>query len=293
MPESMTGFAAATVSAEGVEARVELRSVNHRHLDLRVKLPAELASLQGALTKIVRAQVDRGHVDLRVNVSRDERAEPEVRVDHLLAAAWQKALQDVSDTLALGETPTLQLIVDQPGVLAISRPENDLPLVSPVIVTAVEEATAELVASRLAEGEALAVDLRARLANLQTLHEELEALAETVVTAQRARLHQRVSKALTAAGHELDPGRLAQEVVMLSDKSDVTEELVRLRGHLHAARTTLETQRPGKRLGFLAQEILREFNTIGSKSGALEITERVVSAKVEIEKVREQVLNLA
>mgnify|MGYP002628864767 CR=1 FL=1 len=293
MPESMTGFSAAHVTTCGLDVRVEMRSVNHRHLDLRFKLPPTLTALHGELNALVRAQIDRGHIDVIVVIGRDEQATPDVRVDLPLARAWHRALTEVAAGLSLPDGPDLALIVGQPGVLVVSRPETELAHVQPAVVDAVQQATAALVANRAQEGAALTEDLVTRLASLRTLLAQLEGLAATIVTVQRERLHDRVTRALAETGHDLDPGRLAQEVVMLSDKSDITEELVRLRGHLEATDTLLTQARPGKKLGFLAQEILREFNTIGSKSGALAITERVVSAKVELEKVREQVLNLA
>lgn len=293
MPESMTGFSTAQVVAEGVEVHVEMRSVNHRHLDLRLKLPAELTALQGELTKMVRKQLDRGHIDARVVVRRDEENSPQVQVDLPLAQAWHTALTELTDALNLAQGPALDLIVSQPGVLQIARPEEDVARMKPVVIAAMAQAISGLVKSRQDEGAALAVDLCARLENLQTLRGELAELSVAVVAEQHQRLRDRVTRVLEQTGHTLDQNRLAQEVVLLSDKSDVTEELVRLAGHLAAAESTLQTATPGKRLGFLAQEILREFNTVGSKSGALAITECVVSAKVEIEKVREQVLNLA
>ncbi|MCO4760868.1 MAG: YicC family protein [Myxococcales bacterium] len=293
MPESMTGFGQAQATADGIDVVVELRSVNHRHLDLRFKMPSDLQPLQRDLTRTLKTTIERGHVEVRVHVGRDQQTAPQVGVDLSLAKAWYAALSQVSEALDLAHGPDLRTIAMQPGIMTVQRPEEDADKVKPLVLAALSQAATELQRSRQTEGAALAADLTGRVATLRALQAELDDLSADVVVQQRARLHERVAKALKAVGQELDPARVAQEVVLLSDKSDITEELVRVRGHLDAVQAALSEERPGKRLGFLAQELLREFNTVGSKSGALAITERVVAAKVELEKVREQVLNLA
>ncbi len=293
MPESMTGFGAGRATGDGVDVRAELRSVNHRHLDLRFKLPPELSALQPKLTAAVRAHLDRGHVEVRVHVARDAAVAPEIRLDLPLAQAWHGALTALADAVGLSAPDDLRMLVSQPGVATVARPEEALERVEPLVLAAVTRGTEALLARRLVEGASLAVDIRGRLDHLRAIHAELEAEAPAVLAYQRERLQTRVDKALANAAAQVDPSRLEQEVVLLSDKSDITEELVRLAGHFDAAERALATPRPGRQLGFLAQEILREFNTTGSKSNALAVTERVVAAKVEIEKIREQVLNLA
>ncbi len=291
MPASMTGFGAGDAAVAGVVARVELRSVNHRSLDPRFRLPHALAHLQAGLTEQLREALGRGHVDVHVELRRDADARPEVRVDIALATAWQQSLAELAEALGQVEAPGLELIVAQPGVMTVSRPEEDVEAGEQATTAAFAAALAQLQASRDAEGERLARDLEARLAALDTLRLEVAALAAQVLPEARDRLRHRVGELLGDA--TLDSARLETEIVLVADRSDVTEELVRLAGHLQACRATLDEPAPGRKLSFLSQELLREVNTIGSKSNTLAITERVVAAKVEIEKIREQVQNLA
>lgn len=290
MPTSMTGFGAGSASADGVDARVQLRSVNHRNLDVRFRLPTALASLQAPLTERLRAELERGHVDVQVEVQRADGVGPEVRVDVPLARAWQRSLAQLADALDLADPPKLELIVAQPGVATVVRPEEDAAAGEAATLAAFEQALAELGASRAAEGDRLAADLGARLDALDAGRLAIEALATSTLDEARERLRGRVTSLLGDV--RLDPARLETELVLIADRSDVTEELVRLAGHVVACRAALTEPAAGRKLTFLSQELLREVNTIGSKCSALAITEHVVAAKVEIEKIREQVQNL-
>lgn len=288
----MTGFGAGSASDGAISVRVELRSVNHRGLDIRFRMPSSLVELQPELAAALRQRELRGHVDILVELSRNESTEPTVRVDTGLARAWQRSFAALAHDLQLAEGPTLALIVAQPGVAQVARPDDDAAAIGATLRTAFAEALYALIASREAEGARLADDLHQRLVALATLREEIADLAEPALRASHERLHERVA-ALIGGERGLDATRLELEIALIADRTDLTEELVRLDGHLHACRVALNTPSSGRKLGFLVQELLREINTIGSKCSSLAITERVVAAKVEIEKIREQVLNLS
>ena len=291
MPESMTGYGVGRATTAELDVSVELRSVNHRHLDLRVKLPSGLQALQSGVTAQLRAALDRGHVEARVHVTEDRQTSQRVQVDAALANELKSALEQLATETGLTPPENVKQLVNFPGVLRVESRELAADAVKPLLTEACAAAIEQLVEHRLSEGAVLAQDLTARVERLQQIHSQLQTLAPQVLAALRERLKARVEEALSAT--QLDPARFEQEMVILSDKSDITEELVRLAGHLGAAHAALSERCPGKRLGFLAQEVLREFNTIGSKSNSLEVTEKVVAAKVELEKFREQVLNLA
>tara|TARA_B100001094_G_scaffold144731_1_gene140214 strand:+ start:77 stop:940 length:864 start_codon:yes stop_codon:yes gene_type:complete len=287
----MTGYGVGRASSAQLDVTVELRSVNHRHLDLRVKLPGALQSLQQSLTAQLRKALDRGHVEARVRVNDDTESTSQIQLNLPLAKELKAALDQLAAETDLQPIDHVRQLLQQPGILRVEATELDAKAIKPVLETACADALKQLMRHRNEEGERLAVDLQGRVETLKALHSELETSAPEVLSGLRKRLKDRIEDALK--GSTVDPIRFEQEVVMLSDKSDITEELVRLRGHLQTCEDALQSQRPGKRLGFLAQELLREFNTIGSKSNSLTVTERVVTAKVEIEKFREQALNLA
>jgi len=293
MPQSMTGIGVGRSSRGGWRATVELRSVNHRHLDLRFRHSGLSAAVQQALSAAFKARIARGHVSVRVDLERDQNASPEVRVDLPLAAALKRAADKLADAVDGQGAVDLAWLVTVPGVLELAQPDQEDEAIAGLISEAGAEAVDGLLLARRNEGAHLAKDLRERIQQLQALHGEVATLAAELVPARRAKLRERLTEVAQEFGAQVDQGRLEQELVLFADRIDITEELVRLQGHLTAFEAALGKEQPGRQLGFLVQELLREVNTIGSKSGALQVTERVIAAKVEIERLREQVLNLA
>ena len=301
MATSMTGFGAGVARCAGLDVRVELRSVNHRGLDVRMRLPPALADLQVELQADLRDRVRRGHIDVSADLRRAADVQPHVRVNVALGHAWQRAIRDLSDALAGGddgaapadsESAPLALILAQPGVVEVARPEDDSEAAVVAVRQAWESAVTSLIASRDAEGERLVGDLLERVATIDAARCVIAALADQVLAAARSRMRARVED-LVGAVTAIDRGRIETEIVLIADRSDITEELVRLGGHLVAFRQACGEDDGGRKLGFLVQELLRETNTIGSKCSDLAMTEQVVLIKVELEKIREQVLNLA
>jgi uncharacterized protein (TIGR00255 family) len=289
----MTGHGRGVAERDGRRATVEIRAVNHRFFDLKLRSGPLDPALEERIAQALRRRAERGAFTVSV---RDEGlgAASAARVDLALARGVHAALDELRRALDLPDGPTLALVAAQPGVVQVGEPPGE----HDGVIAALEIAADALVEMRRREGETLARDLHQRLDRLLALAGEVETLARAAPEEQRRRLGERVQRLVAnaaAAGQAVavDESRLALEIAMLADKLDVTEELVRLRSHIEQVRQLLGQDVPvGRRLDFLVQELGREVNTIGSKSQSAEIARRVVEAKAELEKVREQVQNV-
>ncbi len=290
MIRSMTGFGAGRGSAGGEELDVEVRSVNHKYCEVKVRLPRELAALELDSAKWVRERLARGGIDVTVRrAGASGGVAP--RVDVPLAEAYARAFAEVKARLGLEGAVTLADVVGADGVVRLDERALDLDAAREALRPALAVALDALVAMRMREGEALARDLGGRLDSVDALVQRAEALVPQSVEHHRGRLAERVEE--LSRGIALDPARLAQEVALFADRTDVTEEVTRLRSHLAQARALLAGAEPaGRKLDFLVQEMHREVNTIGSKSQSAEIAAIIVAAKAEIERLREQVQNV-
>ncbi|HEY8106038.1 MAG TPA: YicC/YloC family endoribonuclease [Gemmatimonadales bacterium] len=290
MPLSMTGFGAAEGPVAGGRLRLEIRTVNHRYFNLAVRLPAELAALEGELRERLRRDFDRGHLAVQARWVEYPAQDAEIRVDLERASALVARLRELQSALSLPGEISLDLVARQPevfGANAKETPEVGWSEVEPVVA----QAAAECRAMRRKEGDVLAGELRHRLDLLEAGAQLVAARAPERIVRERDRLRASVKELLD--GRAVDEQRLAQELAFLADKLDITEELVRFRAHVAAARDALAADRPtGKQLGFLAQELGREVNTMGAKANDAEITQRVIAMKGELEKFREQLENL-
>jgi uncharacterized protein (TIGR00255 family) len=285
---SMTGFGRGVAEHAGVRATVDLRSVNHRFLDL--KLRAQIApSLEDQLATKIRGSVERGSISVAVNIVRPPAASS-VRIDEAAARRAHEALRSLATALGVAP-PDLALVLAQPGVVASTDSPDDPEVVDAAILGALDQALAQLQAMRAAEGKALEREVLARLDELGRIRTAVEGQAANVGEQLQQKLTDRLAKLLNDAA--VDPARLAQEVALLAERADITEELVRLDSHLEQARTIARgAAASGRKLDFLVQEIGRELNTIGSKSQRTEITQAIVDAKSVLEKLREQVQNV-
>lgn len=293
----MTGFGRGTAEQGRVRATVDIRSVNHRFLDLKLRGAPLQPALEEAVSSKIRAVVERGSLAVTVHLVRA--GEGGTRIDIDVAQRTHKMLVDLARQLALPD-PDLALVLAQPGVVITGddhRDESD----DVAVVAAAEAAIAQLTSMRETEGAALARELASRIDELTALRTTIGALAADVPERTQKKLHERLrrlfadeasDKASDIAGW-IDPARLAQEIAVLADRADVSEELVRLDSHLEQAKTLIRGKAAsGRRLDFLVQEIGRELNTIGSKSALAEISSAIVEAKAVLEKVREQVQNV-
>jgi len=293
MIRSMTGYGRAEVSGPRISAAVECRSVNHRHLDISLKLPRALAVYEPDARRLIQAALQRGRVDVSATLTpAGGGGGTTLSVNTAQAREYATAARAVADELRLTATLRVEWLLAQPGVLT----RDAEPAVAPeegwaLVAQALEAALADLVARREAEGKALAQELGA-------LHETLEAemglVAARVPVAQTRRMTRLRERIQALLGEiPVDEGRLATEVAALAERADITEELARLRVHLGDLRARIdEGGQVGRPLDFLIQEINREVNTVGSKADDLEISQAVIAAKATLEKIREQVQNI-
>lgn len=286
-PRSMTGFGAATARADAHAVTVEIRSVNHRLLDIRWHGSVfDSGPLTHGLERALRSRLARGRIDVRASLERTSGQQLVLqaeRADRLI-----EQVRAVATQLDLRDDLTARSLLQLPGIFLAGAAEEDAG-----IGRAVEEAMVaaldQVVAMRQAEGEATEHDLRERLERIGKLAHGIEQGQEGHTRARAARLRERMSELIEGA--ELDPTRMAQEVALMADRADVSEELERLRSHVAQFGALLEREEPvGRRLDFLLQEMGREGNTIGSKSGGA--AHEVVELKAELEKLKEQVQNL-
>jgi uncharacterized protein (TIGR00255 family) len=286
----MTGFGAAEGPAAGGRLRIEIRTVNHRYFNLSAKLPGELASLEGELRERLRRDFDRGHLSVQARWTEAPARTSGLSVDLDRARLVADRLRSLQAALGLGGDITVELVARQPEVLTTGG-DGAAEVAWSEIEPIVARAGAECRAMRQREGEALAAELRHRLALLEQSGERIAAQAPERLVRERDRLRSAVAELLD--GRAVDEARLAQEIAFQADRLDLTEELVRFRAHLGAVREALAAERPvGKQLGFLAQELGREVNTMGSKANDATIAHEVIAMKGELEKFREQLENL-
>lgn len=285
----MTGFGAAEGKVAGGRLRIEIRTVNHRYFNPQLKLPYDLTGIEGELRERLRALLERGHVAVAARWVEQPQPAAGVTLDLDRARQVVQALRELKKRLKLKGDPDLAFVARHPDVLTFS---GDGAVVTWSEVQPVaERAAAEVLAMREREGRALGADLVARLDALDGGAKVIAGRAPDRVRNELARLQKQVVE--LAAGVQVDPQRLAVEVALLADRVDISEELVRFRTHLAAARAALAgSGGVGKQLGFLAQELLREINTMGSKANDAVITQAVIAMKGELERFREQLENL-
>ncbi len=286
----MTGFGVGEGAVAGGRLQVEIRTVNHRFFNLSARMPPELGALEAPLRDLLRQDFDRGHVSVALRWTEAPASAAGVSLDLDRARAVVATFRELQATLGLSGEIDLALVARQPDVLAVpagAAPQVAWADVEPVVVAAVTECRA----ARRREGEALVAELRHRLDLMERAAEVVAAQAPRRLARERDRLRAAVRDLLD--GREVNEERLELELALLADRLDITEELVRFGTHVRACRDALAADRPvGKQLGFLAQELGREVNTIGSKANDAVITQEVIALKGELEKFREQLENL-
>jgi uncharacterized protein (TIGR00255 family) len=290
----MTGFGSADGTVLGGRLRVEIRTVNHRYFNPQFKLPSELAGVEGQLRERLRQLLDRGHVTVSARWLEPPSSESAIAVDLARARQVVAAVKELKKQLKLKGEVDLAFVARQPDVITLQGDGGGGSAAAVAwsdIEQVVEAAAREVLAMREREGRALAAELARRLDALQAGARTVEERAPVRLAAEHERLKKAVAE--LAAGEQVDEQRLAVEIALMADRVDITEELVRLGTHLAACRETLAGEAAvGKQLGFLAQELLREVNTIGSKANDAAITQAVIAMKGELEKFREQLENL-
>ena len=288
--KSMTGYGRCQMELDGREMTVEVKSVNHRFLDISYRLNRELSFLDDTVRKGVGAKLARGHVDVFVSYANHRQDAKEVRVDTLLAVAYQKAVRELAEAVGKEDVLPLSDYTRLPDVLTVQEKEDDHQAVRELFSDALSGALDQLIQMREQEGERMREDILEKIGNIEHIRDQIAGRAPMVVLEYRDKLHQRIA-ALTEG--EIDESRLITEVAIFADRAAIDEELVRLLSHTKQIRATVELAEPvGRKLDFLVQELNREVNTIGSKASDTQIAQWVVEAKGEIEKLREQVQNI-
>ncbi|MBI3650808.1 MAG: YicC family protein [Acidobacteria bacterium] len=290
MIKSMTGFGQGSAAGENFKVRVDLRTVNNRFLDIHTRLPQEVSSLEMNLKKQIQAKLSRGRVEMTIAIEQTRQATFEI--NRPLVSGYLAALSQAKTEFGLEGDVTIELIAKLPGALQVSQNTSNL---DDAFVAGVAEALGQaldsLTAMRMVEGEELARELNTRLDKIESQLPIIEEEAKLLPAMYRERLMKRLQDILKVP--QIDETRVAQEVVTLADRSDISEEIARLKSHVLQMRDTLNAEEEvGKRLDFLLQEMNREANTILSKSNDLAISDAAIVIKTEVEKLREQAQNV-
>lgn len=291
MPQSMTGFGSGRGTEGAEDISVELKSVNHKFCEVKTRLPRELQTLEPVAVKQIKAKLTRGAVDLTVKRASRSTTGTVPVVDVALVKEYRRAFKELAHAAGLTDDVRLRDLMQQPGVLKLEEPAVDLAASAVALERAIDQALEALGKMRSVEGVAIEKDLLARLTDVEVRVVRLKVLAPQAVTEHQQRLTERIAE--LAKGITVDPQRLAQEVALFAERTDVAEELTRLSSHIVQFKTLLQGKEPaGRQLDFLVQEMHREVNTTGSKSQHPEISNHVVALKAELERIREQVQNV-
>jgi uncharacterized protein (TIGR00255 family) len=291
----MTGFGRGDAADDIRSATVEIRAVNHRYGEFSVKLPRRYGFAEDAVKKTVRAEVKRGKADISVSVTSNAEEDAAILVNMGAAKQYFKGLRELQKAFDISGDITLGLLAGMPDVMKTSSADLDEKAITEVICAAVQNALRDFGDMRAAEGAQIAADLTERTIVIENLLDEIDARAPELPSIYAGKLKDRISELLGSNGAAVPEERLAVEVAVFADKSNITEEIVRLRSHIAQMRAILGQgagEPAGKKLDFLVQEMNREANTIGSKANDLKITGHMLDMKSEIEKVREQVQNI-
>ncbi|MBQ7712795.1 MAG: YicC family protein [Clostridia bacterium] len=287
---SMTGYGRGEAERNGRTLVVELKSVNHRFLDLSIKLPRVLLFAEDAMKKVISSRLSRGHIDVFTTYTAPAE-QGALSLDRDLAASYLAMGKELAQSFGVKDDLTASALLRVQGVVtenAVAAPEEEL---VDLVRTATDRALDSLLKMRDVEGKAITADIMTKLAEIERLTGLIESRAPLVTAEYRTRLEERMREALSGADY--DETRLLTEVALFADKCAIDEELARLHAHIDHYRSILSTEpAAGRKLDFLTQELNREANTIGSKCNDAAIAENVVLLKCEIEKVREQIQNL-
>ncbi len=289
---SMTGYGSGSAGSEGTTVSVEMKTVNNRFLDVHLRMPSSLQAFESALKKQVSGSLTRGRVDVSIQMERTSEITYEVNKE--LIAGYLASFREIGEEFSLGGEADIATIAKLPGVLTAKEPAAD-GMLDQLLAEAVGSAIERLQEMRANEGASLYDELALRLDNIERHLDPIESESANVSEEYFKKLSKRIGELLekAEARTEIDEGRLAQEVAYLADRSDISEEITRLRAHISHFRTIMdEESEVGKRLDFLTQELNREANTITSKTANLIVKENALAIKSEIEKIREQVQNI-
>lgn len=288
---SMTGYGKSVAEYDGRKITVEMKSVNHRFLDVTVKLPKVLSFAEDAVRRVIIDNFKRGHFDVYVTYENTKNDGVELSVNEEVAKEYLKIKDVLCDKYGVQDDFTVTALMRTADVIETKTVEEDEDALKSLIVSATSGASEQMKKMRAFEGEKLRNDILKKVSVIESTVGEIRSIAPETVVAYREKLKERITEALN--GVQIDEARLLNEVAFYSDKVSIDEEITRLNSHCGHLRKMLDADLPmGKNMDFLVQEFNREANTIGSKCNDIRITERVLVLKNEIEKIREQVQNV-
>ena len=290
MIRSMTGYGKGSLNLEGREYQIEIKSVNHRYLDINIKMPRTLSYLEETVKKEISEKIKRGKIDVFVTFENNSQEGRNIKINKELAKIYINQLKELAQEENISSNIEVIDIAKFPEILTIKIDEEDEKIKNE-ITQATKEATDKIVEMKSIEGQKIAQDLLARIEKIENKIEEISKKSTGLIEEYVVKLEERIKQILK--DQEIDPSRLAQEVVIYADKCSIQEEVTRLNSHISQFKMLLNSNEAiGKKLDFIIQEMNRESNTIASKSVKLEITNLVIEIKTELEDIREQIQNI-
>lgn len=292
MIRSMTGYGKQSLNVDGREYQIEIKSVNHRYLDINIKMPKTLSYLEEAVKKEISEKIKRGKVDVFITYENNSKEGKNITINKELARLYIEQLKELAEEEKISSNIEVMEIAKFPDILTIKADEED-EKIKQEIIQVTTEATNKIVEMKAIEGEKIAQDLLQRISKIENKIMEISSKSTGLIEEYVVKLEKRIQEILKT--EEIDKSRIAQEVVIYADKCSIQEEITRLKSHIYQFRnliTNNQNETIGKKLDFIIQEMNRETNTIGSKANNLEITNGVIDIKTEIEDIREQIQNI-
>lgn len=292
MIKSMTGYGKSILNVDNREYQIEIKSVNHRYLDITIKMPKTLSYLEDKIKSEISSKVKRGKIDVYITFQNDSQEGKNIKINKELAQIYINQLKELAEEQKINDNIEVIDIAKFPDVLSIKIEEDDEKIKSELL-SAVKDATDKIVNMREIEGNKISQDLLNRIDKIEIKISEISNKSTGLIEEYVVKLEKRIKEILKT--QVIDEARIAQEVVIYADKCSIEEEITRLKSHIYQLRTLLSTNKNetiGKKLDFIIQEMNRETNTIGSKSSNLDITNGVIDIKTELEDIREQIQNI-
>lgn len=292
MIRSMTGYGKQSLNVDGREYQIEIKSVNHRYLDINIKMPKTLSYLEESVKKEISEKIKRGKVDVFITYENNSKEGRNITINKELAKLYIEQLKELAEEEKISSNIEVMEIAKFPDILTIKADEED-EKIKQEITQVTTEATNKIVEMKAIEGEKIAQDLLQRISKIENKIMEISSKSTGLIEEYVVKLEKRIQEILKT--EEIDKSRIAQEVVIYADKCSIQEEITRLKSHIYQFRnliTNNQNETIGKKLDFIIQEMNRETNTIGSKANNLEITNGVIDIKTEIEDIREQIQNI-
>lgn len=289
---SMTGFGRSKMELNECKVLVEMKSVNHRFCEISVRMPRQFLLFEDKIKKTVQQYIQRGRVDVFVTIEGEGYINRSLQVDWDLLSQYMQTLQNAKDSFKLDGNLSIDQLIHFPEVFSVIESEEGIEKFEQILLEATKEAAMELEAMRRAEGVALKKDIIERLNKIDNIVQVLKPFSTDVIERYKERLFKKINDFLSG-NYEVDEGRILTEVAIFADKADINEELTRLESHVDQFLKNIEIKGSvGRKLDFLVQEMNREINTIGSKASDVQISQKVVEMKSELEKIKEQVQNI-